>query len=204
MTDQVIHLLVGPNGAGKTTLYDKVLGPATQLPFVNANLIAEDRWPGDEERHGRDASVAAAEVRKTLIADRQSFITETVFSHPSKVELVTRLISSGYRVHLHVIIVPVNLTVARVTNRVDNGVHSVHENKIRERYARLWPLVADAIRLAHEATVYDNSNATRSHRVVTQFISGRPFGNIDWPKWAPPELVALATWSQATTRSVSS
>ena len=60
-------------------------------------------------------------------------------------------------------------------------------------WVRLWPLVADAIRLAQEATVYDNSSATHAHRVVTQFISGRPFGNIDWPEWAPAELVALAT-----------
>ena len=191
MTDPVIHLLAGPNGAGKTTLYAKVLGPAIQLPFVNADLIATDRWPGDEERHGREASHAAAELRETLIANRQSFITETVFSHPSKLQLVTELIDSGYRVHLHVIILPVNLAVARVANRVDNGSHSVPKDKVLERFARLWPLVADAIRLAQESTIYDNSSATRSHRIVAQFISGRSFGAIDWPTWAPPELLAL-------------
>ena len=193
MTDPAVHLLAGPNGAGKTTLYDKVLRPATQLPFVNADMIAADRWPGDEERHGHDASVAAAEWRDALIADRRSFITETVFSHPSKVELVTRLISSGYRVHLHVIIVPVQLAVARVSNRVDNGGHAVPEDKVRDRYDRLWPLVAESIHLAHEATVYDNSSSTRPHRVVSQFIYGRPIGTIDWPEWAPTELVALTT-----------
>jgi predicted ABC-type ATPase len=58
-------------------------------------LINADRWLGDEERHGRDASVAAAELRDVLIADRQSFITETVFSHPSKVELVKRTAGRG-------------------------------------------------------------------------------------------------------------
>ena len=191
MTDPVIHLLAGPNGAGKTTLYAKVLGPAIQLPFVNADLIATDRWPGDEERHGREASHAAAELRETLIANRQSFITETVFSHPSKLQLVTELIDSGYRVHLHVIILPANLTAARVTNRVDNGGHSVPKDKVLERFARVWPLAAEAIRLAQESTIYDNSSATRPHRIVAQFISGRSFGAIDWPTWAPPELLAL-------------
>ncbi|MEO8696684.1 MAG: zeta toxin family protein [Acidimicrobiales bacterium] len=193
MTDPVVHLLAGPNGAGKTTLHDKVLGPATRLPFVNADLIAADRWPGDEQRNGRAASIAAAEVRDALIAERQSFITETVFSHSSKVELVSRLLRCGYRIHLHVIIVPLGLTVARVMNRVDNGGHAVPEDKIRERYARLWPLVAQAIALAHEATVYDNSNTARPYRVVAQFISGRPFGTIRWPTWAPSELVPLTT-----------
>lgn len=191
MTDPVVHLLAGPNGAGKTSLYDKVLGPATLLPFVNADLIAADRWPGHTERHGREASVAAAEQRDALIARRRSFIAETVFSHPSKLELVARLVSAGYRVHLHVVIVPVGLTVARVKNRVDNGGHAVPEDKIRNRYARLWPLVGDAIRLAHEATVYDNTNATRSHRVVAQFIAGRSFGGITWPAFTPTELVVL-------------
>ena len=119
MTDPVVHILAGPNGAGKTTLYDKVLRPATLLPFVNADVIAADRWPGDEERQGRDASMAAAELRDALVADRKSFITETVFSHPSKVELVAQLLRSGYRIHLHVVIVPLGLTVARVKNRVD-------------------------------------------------------------------------------------
>lgn len=185
--------VAGTDGAGKTTLYDKVLRPAAQLPFVNADMIAADRWPGDEERHGRDASVAAAALRDALIADRRSFITETVFSHPSKVELVTRLISSGYRVHLHLIIVPVKLAVARVSNRVDNGGHSVPEDEVRDRYDRLWPLVAEAVHLAHEATVSDNSSSTRPHRVMSQFIYGRPIGTIDWPERAPPELVALTT-----------
>lgn len=193
MTDPVVHLLAGPNGAGKTTLYDKVLGPATLLQFVNADLIAAQRWPGEEEQRGRDASAAAAQLRNVLIAERRSFITETVFSHSSKVELVTRLLDAGYRVHLHAVIVPVQLAVARVANRADNGGHSVPEHKVRERDSRLWPLVADSIRLVQEATVYDNSSAARPHRVVAQFLAGRAFGDNAWPAWAPSELVALTS-----------
>lgn len=193
MTDPVVLLLVGPNGAGKTTLYDRVLGPATRLPFVNADLIAKDRWPGEEEQHGWAASIAAAEVRDALIAHRESFITETVFSHPSKVELVSQLIDAGYRVHLHVVIVPEKLAVARVVNRIDNGGHAVPETKVRERFARLWPLVATAITLAHETTVYDNSNAAQPYRLVALFISGRSFGTVSWPSWAPPELREIGT-----------
>jgi len=191
VTDPVAHLLAGPNGAGKSTLYDKVLGPATLLPFVNADVIAAERWPGDEERHGRDASTAAAELRDALIVGRRSFITETVFSHTSKVELVSRLVQVGYRVHLHGVIVPMELSVARVANQVDNGGHSVPVDKVRARFVRVWPLVAEAIGLAQEATVYDNSSAVRPHRIVAQFISGRSFGDVVWPWWAPPELVAL-------------
>lgn len=45
---------------------------------------------------------------------RASFVTETVCSHPSKVELVADAISAGYVVHLHVMLVPVELSVRRV------------------------------------------------------------------------------------------
>ena len=40
MGDPVLHLLAGPNGAGKSTFYQEILGPATGLPFVNADEIA--------------------------------------------------------------------------------------------------------------------------------------------------------------------
>jgi predicted ABC-type ATPase len=86
--DPVLHLLAGPNGSGKTTLARRVIVPAAHLPFVNADDIAAERWPGSEVEHAYDASEAAAAERTQRLADRSSFITETVFSHPSKVELV--------------------------------------------------------------------------------------------------------------------
>jgi len=56
-----------------------VLGPATGLPFIDADEIAAAQWPGDEEAHAYDASRATAEVRARAIADRRSFITVTVW-----------------------------------------------------------------------------------------------------------------------------
>jgi len=72
------------------------------------------RWPGDEVARGYDAAKEAAAVRERYLADRRSFITESVFSHPSKVDLVTRAVEAGYRVHLRVLMVPADLSVARV------------------------------------------------------------------------------------------
>ena len=44
-----LDLLVGPNGAGKTTLFERVIAPDRPgLPFVNADRIARDRFPGHE------------------------------------------------------------------------------------------------------------------------------------------------------------
>lgn len=187
MSTPVLHLLAGPNGAGKSTLALRVLQPQTHLPFVNADLIAADRWPGAELEHAYEAAAAAAGARQELIRAREPFITETVFSHRSKVDLVAHASARGYLVHLHVVMVPVDVTVLRVEHRVRHGGHQVPEGKIRERYDRLWPLVARARAIADRTTFYDNENDRRPFRVVAVFEHGVPVAE-NWPRWAPPVL----------------
>lgn len=153
----VLHLLAGPNGAGKSTYVRDVLVPATGLPFVNADVIAA----------------------------RESFITETVFSHPSKIALVADASALGYLVHLHVVMVPVELSVQRVADRVRDGGHDVPESKIRERHDRLWGFVANAVRIADAAEVFDNSSARHPFRLCATFVHGVPAGPTAWPRWTP-------------------
>jgi hypothetical protein len=76
------------------------------------------------------------------MTDGKSFTTGTVFSHPSKVDRVNEAIDHGYLVHLHVILVPVDVAVNRVFERVQDGGHDVPE-RIRERNARLWDLIVN-------------------------------------------------------------
>lgn len=121
MSTPLLSVVAGPNGSGKSTFVHAVLGPATGLPFINADEIAAAQWPGDEEGHAYDASRAASAVRANAITDRRSFITETVFSHPSKVALVKQATRAGYRVELHVMLIPEDVTVARVAYRVSAG-----------------------------------------------------------------------------------
>jgi predicted ABC-type ATPase len=185
----VLHVLAGPNGSGKSTFVRKVLGPTTQLPFINADEIAEERWPGRAEEHAYDASAAAAAARDQAIADRRSIITETVFSHPSKVDLIKRSLDAGYLVELHVMLVPEELAVARVAHRVTLGGHTVPEDKVRRRYRRLWGLVAQAREIVDRATFYDNTSS-KPFRLVAVYERGRPVGAPAWPTWAPPEITA--------------
>ncbi|MBI2709810.1 MAG: zeta toxin family protein [Actinobacteria bacterium] len=192
MADPVLHLIAGPNGAGKSTLYDRVIGPVTKLEFVNADVIAASEWPDDAAAHAYDASRLAAERRDELLAAGTSFVTETVFSHDSKVDLVKAAAEAGYLVILHVVLVPEDLAVARVRNRVENDGHDVPEEKVRSRYARLWSLVAKAIELVDEATLYDNSSASEPFRVVASFHRGVAVSKPAGPRWTPKELRALA------------
>lgn len=190
MTTPVLHVLAGPNGAGKSTFVHRVLQPVTRLPFVNADEIAASRWPGEESEHAYEASAAAAAIRAELLGQRRSFIAETVFSHPSKVDLVRQGVAAGYLVTLHVMLIPVEVTLLRVDHRVAAGGHAVPPQKIRERYGRLWPLVAEARAAADRTTFYDNSRAASPFRTVAGFERGRPVGDALWPRWTPPELLA--------------
>lgn len=86
-------------------------------------------------------------------------------------------------------IVPVDLSVARVLIRVEVGGQSVPASKIRERHARLWMLVREAIGLVDQAYVYDNTTAKNPFRVVASFDRGRMVGNATWPAWTPEDLL---------------
>ena len=189
--DPILHVLAGPNGAGKTTFVEHRLAPLTGLPFVNADVIAATRWPDRAEAaaHALDASALAATERERLLAGRASFITETVFSHPSKVDLVESATRLGYRVYLHVILLPEDAAVARVQSRLTHGGHLVPEEKIRERWHRLWPLVADARNTAGVTQFYDNSRMESAFRVVATYRRGVATRAPQWPRWTPTALL---------------
>lgn len=183
-----LDLVVGPNGAGKSTFVRLTLAPVLpHATFVNADLIAQQRWPDDPETHSYEAARIAARTRKALIARREPFIAETVFSHPSKLDLLREAAAAGYYRAVHVVLVPEAVAVARVAARVVAGGHTVPEDKIRGRYQRLWPLVAEAIVLADTATVYDNSQR-KGPSVVADFSHGFVVGKPLWPDWTPEAL----------------
>jgi predicted ABC-type ATPase len=185
-----LHVVIGPNGSGKTTFVTEFL--ALDLPgyaYVNADEIAKARWPADSDAHAYEAAQTAAETRAHLIASGRSFVAETVFSHPSKLEEIRSAQEAGYQVVLHVMLVPEELSVRRVAYRVLAGGHDVPEHKIRERYHRSWSLVAQAVSLADRAVVYDNSRPTGPVKIA-DFYGGMPIGAATWPEWAPEPMVS--------------
>jgi predicted ABC-type ATPase len=76
--------------------------------------------------------------------------------------------------------------------RSQQGGHSVPEDKVRERYQRLWGLVAQALRMADTASVYDNSNSRTPYRRVARFEKGRLLGPAHYPAWSAPQAALLA------------
>jgi predicted ABC-type ATPase len=186
-----LDLVVGANGAGKSTFVELTLAPLLSgSVFVNADEIARQRWPDDPASHAYEAARVAADTRAKLLKLGTSFIAETVFSHPSKLELIEAAHTVDYTIVLHVLLVPEELAVQRVRHRVSAGGHHVPEDKIRGRYQRLWPLVDTVITRCEFTTVYDNIGL-KGPRIVAQLNDGFVIGSSDWPAWTPLALQAL-------------
>jgi len=184
-----LDLVVGPNGAGNSTFVEFVLADARPgAPFVNADVIAAERWPDEQLSHAYEAAEAADAAREALIASGESFIAETVASHPSKIDLVRRARDAGYFVHLVVVAVPEGYSVARVRARVEEGGHDVPEEKTRTRWRRLWDNVVAMIELADSTEVFDNMGP--GPVTVATFVRGEIVGAPRWPNWAPRPLTA--------------
>lgn len=183
---KVMVLLAGPNGAGKSTLFDTQIKPSFPGPFINADLIQRDEL-GDESTEASYEAARIAAARRDDHLDRGlSFATETVFSHPSKLDLVRRAQVLGFTVVLfHVGVKSPELSVERVKARTQEGGHPVPEDKIRARYDRSGPLIREAMLLCQQGHVFDNSNLNRGPDRIIGFKFGKvTFARSEIPNWA--------------------
>ncbi|QHE85866.1 zeta toxin family protein [Hydrogenophaga sp. BPS33] len=192
----VFYLLAGPNGAGKSTLYRAAL--ATDLipqeaEFVNADLYeaAHLQHVTHPVKRSKMARQWADERRAACLAAGDSFVSETVFSHPSKLELLKAAKAAGFAVVLLVVCVddPRHL-LARVQQRELEGGHSVPPERILARYPRTLANLAQAVGLVDMALLYDTSGprnrVVQPPRLVARCRSGavRWKNPVRWPAWA--------------------
>jgi len=167
-------LLAGPNGAGKSTLYQTRVARSFAGPFINADLIQRDELKDPSMEASYHAAEIAAARRASLLEARKSFATETVFSHPSKLDIITDARARGYMVIvMHVGVDDPDLSVARVRARTGEGGHDVPEQKIRDRYVRGQPLIRQAVLRADRGMVFDNSKLNAPPRLMLLFATGR-------------------------------
>lgn len=173
MSTPIFHLLAGPNGAGKSTLYRALVASGTiesRLEFVNADLYERDHLQHitDPLQRSEAAREWADRRRAELLDAKIEFVSETVFSHESKLGLISHAQSLGYQVVLYVVSVddPKSLLV-RVSQRVAEGGHHVPPDRILQRYPRTMANLRTAVRLADMAFVFDAVEAEQGgHRLV--------------------------------------
>lgn len=157
----IFHLLAGPNGAGKSTLYRALVASgsiSSQLEFVNADLYEQSHLQHltDLQKRSEAARDWADSRREALLNAKTGFVSETVFSHESKLALITQAQTMGFDVVLYVVSLddPQRL-LARVSQRVREGGHNVPAQRILERYPRTMANLKQAVRLTDLAFVYD-------------------------------------------------
>lgn len=181
-------LLAGPNGAGKSTLYDARVAPSFAGAFINADIIQRDELRDASPEASYEAARIASRRRAEYLAKGRDFVTETVFSHRSKLDLVGEARAAGFTVIvMHVGVDSPELSVRRVSARVDEGGHLVPTDKIRARFERGVPLIRAAVLAADRGMVFDNSGLNRLPIHCLTFSDGRLV-------FALPRLPA---WTQA-------
>lgn len=184
-----LHVIAGSNGSGKSTLYERELQHRLPgVPFVNADNLAREHYghAAETREEAETGQRLANERRDALLSQRADLITETTFSHPSKLGLLRHARSLGYQLVVYQVGVrSADLAVERVALRVAKGGHPVPEDKTRSRWTRSQPLIRDAVRMADRAYVYDNSSQDQPHRMALLLRSGQlaqPPG-INVPSW---------------------
>jgi predicted ABC-type ATPase len=177
-TRPLLIALAGSNGAGKSTFYTEALS-GTGYPLVNADEIARvlsNRFARPIDELAYEAMDRADKLRNDLVAQRVSFITETVLSDPkgAKLDFFSRAQAAGYFVLLILITLEdVEASIARVAQRVLNGGHDVPDEKLLARFNRTRANAAKALVMADLALVFDNSSPQSPFRWVETWEGGR-------------------------------
>jgi len=162
--------VAGPNGAGKTTFYHAHLKPCG-LRFVNADALAHEL---DLEPYA--AAQVAAALRRELVAQRESFAFETVFSDPvgDKLAFLQEAAQAGYTVVLCFIgLSGPELSEERVAMRVSQGGHDVPTEKLIARFPRTLANLHAAVHALPHVWVFANDDLRTPFRSVAVFEQGR-------------------------------
>lgn len=181
-----MFMIAGPNGAGKSTLYETRIKPGTSAPFINADHIQRDELRDPSMQASYKAAEVAEIRRREHLSQGKDFVSESTFSHPSKLELVKNAKEAGFRVVMyHVNLRSPELSVQRVALRFEEGGHNVPEDKIRERFARNPLLIREAVLRSDKAFIYDNSKLNKAPVLAIELTEGKVVRVSDQvPVWA--------------------
>lgn len=96
-------IIAGPNGSGKTSITQKFLHHewAEGTTYINPDQIAKDMF-GDwnNEEAVLKAANYCSELRETCLAEKKSFVFETVFSAQDKIDFVLRAKEAGFFIRI--------------------------------------------------------------------------------------------------------
>ncbi len=184
-------VIAGPNGSGKTSVTSQILKHewVEGCIYINPDNIAQDQF-GDW--NSPEAVLKAAQLattqREDCLKNGESFIFETVFSAPDKVDFLKRAKDAGFFVRLF--FVGTNhpsINASRVAHRVMEGGHDVPISKIISRFYKSIQNCCPAASFVDRLYVYDNSVDYAPAQLLFRASSGaigKVYGEIN--SWALP------------------
>jgi predicted ABC-type ATPase len=138
-----------------------------------------------------------------MIQQMVSFSFETVMSHHSKVDFITKAQKSGFKTYLYFICTddPI-INIQRVKNRKAMGGHDVDPKLIESRYFRSLENLQDAFLKVDRAFVIDSSN--RNRNLILEKNGDTVLNHSELiPGWVNKYLLEKLDWDGASPRSSS-
>ncbi len=131
----------------------KLEGCSIDLEYEDGCIVNVNR-----DTHSYEAAFLSDFLRTQLIRNRKKISCETVMSHSSKLDLLDFSNSCGYKNYLYFICTAdPKINIDRVRLRVQQGGHSVNEEKILSRYYRTLGLLSKAVKKTYRTFLWDNS-----------------------------------------------
>ncbi|MCH5175792.1 MAG: zeta toxin family protein [Prevotellaceae bacterium] len=149
------------------------------ISFSKTKLLLDDTY--DIEDYF--VSFITSYIWAELLESANKFTVETVMSHPSKLEFMRIAKERGFKVYLYFVsLADPELNKHRVRTRIMQGGHPVAEDKIVTRYNRTMENLYDALKLADNAYMFDNS-ASVPNMFATKEKGTLTIQNDSIPKW---------------------
>ncbi len=166
-------ILAGPNGSGKTTFAQLLQADdwGKNCRILNADLVAESLGSWNDTSCIVQAQKLVREELYHSLEQGIDVMYETVFSHPSKLDIIKHALKLGYFIRLFFICTQSpRINLERIAERYADGGHTVPGDKVMNRYNRALLYGAEAMRLVQRGYLYDNTALASAGKAAFQLI----------------------------------
>ncbi len=191
----ILCVIAGPNGSGKTSTTEKLLANewTSDCMYINPDNIAQEQF-GDwnSQEAVLKAAQEATRLRYQCLNEGKSFVFETVFSSPEKLDFLRKAKDAGFFIRFfYVCTENPEINVLRIAQRYLNGGHEVPISKVINRYYKSLALAAQAIDFVDRAYIYDNSRNNELPQLLFRTVDGQLHKKyvVDIPLWASSLVV---------------
>ena len=183
-------IIAGPNGSGKTSITQKFLHHewAEGTMYINPDQIAKDMFGDWNDKEAvLKAANYSSDLREKCLAEKRSFVFETVFSAQDKIDFVIRAKQAGFFIRIFFISTSnPAINASRIAKRVMEGGHDVPITKIISRYNKSIQNCKTVSSIVDRLYVYDNSIDDADALPLFRLSDGAVAKQYaeDIPKWA--------------------